>query len=198
MEIAEIVSMKLNFITTSLPPLFVKQFKKAKAKQHDDVHKVAGQIPLDTATAKSATSLYLDKGKLAWSEEIPEFLKETKQIAQCMFALMQSVVNALYSCPDIRRNEDLPQLGRVFHEGLKYFVVKMALYRAYEKNVASELEDVDKSFKLFMETFLRTDLPGFALIMEKEMPFLVRCITTPLAAKPVSYTHLTLPTNREV
>lgn len=191
MEITEIVSMKLNFITATLPPLFVKQLKKSKAKQHDDMHKITGLIPLASVPARSAAKFYLDKGNSVWSRDVPELVKETKQMAQRMFALMQSVVNTLYNCADIQRNEDLQQLGKVFHEGLKYFAMSTALYKAHGKNVASELEDIDKSFRIFMETFLRTDLPGFALIMEEQMPFFVRCVTTPLAAKSLAELNVT-------
>jgi len=129
--------------------------------------------------------------------DIIDYLRETKHLVQKMVALMQSTINTLSdlqknsgpdalndlqksSSPEADTNkiqERLEQLSKLFHYGLKYFVVKTAIYRYHGKNLAAEAEDMDKNVRLFIETFVRLDLASFAQIIERQIGFLCKCIS---------------------
>ncbi len=121
--------------------------------------------------------------------DINDLLRETKQLVQRMIALMQSVINTLCDCcksAPVEANsqsvdERIEQLCRLFHYGIKYFVTKTSIYRLYGKNISTEAEDMDKNVRLFMDTFVRLDLASFARIIEKQIGFVCRCITKPVA-----------------
>eukprot|EP00831_Metopus_contortus_P009513 TRINITY_DN13665_c0_g1_i1.p2 TRINITY_DN13665_c0_g1~~TRINITY_DN13665_c0_g1_i1.p2 ORF type:complete len:218 (+),score=60.23 TRINITY_DN13665_c0_g1_i1:92-745(+) len=131
-------------------------------------------------------------------QDIGDLLKETKQIVQKMIALMQSVINTLcdFSSSAVPETENhlsedkLEQLSKLFHYGIKYFITKSSIYRAYGRNLSTEEDDLNKNVKLFMEIFVRLDISSFGQIFERQIGFLCKCITKQQTKKSVSQSDI--------
>ena len=210
MEIVQILTMKFRFLAKYLPKSYESRISlkeeegKKKKKENNNFMKFLNlgdndEMEVETPSGKQL-EFFVDTGqgylKLENDKEqdIGDLLKETKQIVQKMIALMQSVINTLcdFSSSAVPETENhlsedkLEQLSKLFHYGIKYFVIKSSIYRAYGRNLSAEEEDLNKNVKLFMEIFVRLDISSFGQIFERQIGFLCKCITKQKTKKAVS------------
>lgn len=199
MAIVDILRVKFSFLAERLPKLFISQIKHEKLEEeqnkHNDLSKIIGKVPLTGTEPIRDTDInfYIESSKKYSSRDIDDILQETKHITQKMIALMQSVINTLCGCAGTRTEANLTQLSKFFRSVIKYFVIKMAIHKTYGMNFASEFDDMQRNVTLFLETFMRMDLPSFAQIIENEMAFLCRCIATPVAAEALKELNIANP-----
>ena len=208
MEIVQILTLKFKFLEKYLPKSY--EMRMNQKKFEEKTKKSDGRILAQVLRVKDLEKeeaippedrdkeleFYVETGRSYMriendrDHDISDLLKETKQLVQKMIALMQSVINTLSdsnkTLPKTENHlseENLEQVSKLFHYGIKYFITKSAIYRLYGKNIQMEEEDLNKNVKLFMEIFMRLDLASFAQIMERQMGFLCKCITKPVAKR---------------
>ena len=206
MEIVQILTLKFKFLVRYLPKSYLKKLKqketdeKKKKREEKTFCLILGKDVANTGEAMidlnddRELDFYIDTGRSIIKVEndkdkdINDLLRETKLLIQKMIALMQSVINTLCGYRKLVETENerqttdecLEQLSKLFHYGIKYFVTKSAIHRSYGKNLIGETEDMEKSVKLFIETFVRMDLASFAQIIDRQIGFLCKCISEPV------------------